>query len=361
MLSVLLCCLLFSVYARDLWQQELTSAQLNHIDFQQQFSLWTKYFNRSYLSLKEESLRYKIWIENLRIIAQYNDQNYSFKLRLNKFGDFTKKEYKQYVEPKRTSSKNTNIKQLYDKYPTAPIKPHPNIPGSIDWTTKGVVTPVKDQGNCGSCWAFSATGALECNYAILHNGSDSLYSLSEQQLVSCCGKSYDCYGCGGGFTYEAFKYVRDNNGLCTETEYPYLGHNSGQCEEKTCGNKYDANKYFMLVTPDNSNALESAVSSGCTSVAVDADSTVFEYYSSGILNSTTCKADNLDHEVLVVGYGNDTLSSMQYWKVKNSWGIDWGINGYVKMCRNCKRNCNNVTGICSGECGILSYPLYPTF
>eukprot|EP01084_Bolivina_argentea_P319966 555051_1 len=113
MLSVLLCCLLFSVYARDrdLWQQELTSAQLNHIDFQQQFSLWTKYFNRSYLSLKEESLRYKIWIENLRIIAQYNDQNYSFKLRLNKFGDFTKNEYKQYVETKRSTTKKSKFKQ----------------------------------------------------------------------------------------------------------------------------------------------------------------------------------------------------------------------------------------------------------
>jgi len=206
------------------------------------------------------------------------------------------------------------------------------------------VTPVKNQGDCGSCWAFSATGSIECNYAIAHG---QLNSLSEQQLVDC-SVSEGNLGCDGGEMDSAFKYVMKEGGLCSETEYPYTAKD-GKCQSSTCGTKYDPVKSYTDVTKQDEQALEDAAVLGCVSVAIEADQFAFQYYSSGVLTGTC--GTNLDHGVLVVGYG--TESGQEYWKVKNSWGTSWGEDGYVLICKDCNQNGNQ------GECGINDDPSYP--
>eukprot|EP00483_Globobulimina_turgida_P012506 UN12529 len=215
-------------------------------------------------------------------------------------------------------------------------------PDSVDWTTKGVVTPVKNQGQCGSCWAFSATGAIECQYAI-KNGK--LNSLSEQQLVDCAGSSYGCAGCNGGQMTGAMRYAAAAGGLCSESAYSYTARN-GQCKSSSCGTKYDHNTGIAAVTARSETALVTATAAGCVSIGIEADQTAFQHYSGGVLTGTC--GTRIDHGVLVVGYG--TSGSQQYWKVKNSWGASWGDHGYILICRNCNKNGS------SGECGNLMEP-----
>jgi C1A family cysteine protease len=219
-----------------------------------------------------------------------------------------------------------------------------NLPASVDWVSQGVVTPVKNQGDCGSCWAFSATGSTECNYAI---ATGKLNSLSEQQLVDCSyAEGND--GCDGGLMDYAFEYIEKEGGLCTETEYPYTGVD-GTCKATSCGTFYDPIKTYSNVEADDETALETQTVSGCVSVAIEADQYAFQYYSSGVLTGT-CGTD-LDHGVLVVGYGTD--GDQDYWLVKNSWGTTWGEEGYVLICRACDKNGDE------GECGINMEPSYP--
>jgi len=217
-------------------------------------------------------------------------------------------------------------------------------PASVDWVTQGVVTPIKNQGDCGSCWAFSTTGAIECEYAI-KNGE--LNSLSEQQLVDC-SISEGNLGCAGGDMDAAFKYVQKEGGLCSEASYPYTA-SDGVCKSSSCGTLYDPITTHTDVTSDDETSLINAAAVGCVSVAIEADQYAFQYYSSGIL-SGTC-GTSLDHGVLVVGYGVD--GTQDYWLVKNSWGTTWGEEGYVQICRACDKNGKE------GECGINMEPSYP--
>eukprot|EP01084_Bolivina_argentea_P302401 521966_1 len=224
-----------------------------------------------------------------------------------------------------------------------------DVPDSVDWTTHDppVVTPVKNQGQCGSCWSFSATGAMECQYAIK---TGTLNSLSEQQLVDCAGIRYGCEGCNGGEMTGAMKYAANEGGLCSETEYPYTAR-GGECKASSCGTKYDASTGVDKVTPDDSSALQAAVAQGCVSIGIEADQTAFQHYKSGVLDGKC--GTSVDHGVLIVGYGSE--SGQDYWKVKNSWGDTWGEDGYVLICRNCNKNGED------GECGILTQPAVPDF
>ena len=212
------------------------------------------------------------------------------------------------------------------------------IPESMDWREQGVVTDVKNQESCGSCWAFSSTGAIESEYALK---TGELVNFSEQELIDCIRLE----GCNGGEMEDAFKYV-ENNPLCTDSEEPYEATDD-ECVRCNEGIKIDE---CISVPSGNQTALKMAVSRGPVSVAIEADTFIFQEYSGGIINSASC-GTNLDHGVLVVGYGEE--KGLPFWIVKNSWGVDWGEEGYVRIARD-------VSGkISPGICGIALQPSYP--
>jgi len=216
---------------------------------------------------------------------------------------------------------------------------------SVDWALQGAVTPVKNQGGCGSCWTFSATGALEGAWQI---ASGELVPLSEQQLVDCADGGS---GCNGGLMDNAFKYEMDHD-VCTEASYQYEGQN-GYCRADSCEAGIPRGDVvgFKDVNQDEESLME-AVAKQPVSIAIEADQYAFQSYKSGVL--TWGCGTSLDHGVLLVGYGVE--DGTKYWKVKNSWGPGWGDQGYVKILRGQDGG---------GECGIkldASYPVVePSF
>lgn len=216
------------------------------------------------------------------------------------------------------------------------------LAASVDWTTKGAVTPVKDQGQCGSCWTFSTTGAIEGAWEI---ATGSLVSLSEQQITSCASSAG--YGCSGGWPYRAMQWAESQD-LCTEASYPYTsgGGDSGSCEASGCqvGVPRGAVTGYRTVAY-GTEALMQAVVQQPISILVDGGSRVFQTYSGGILQADC--GDSQDHAVLLVGYGSQ--NGVDYWKVKNSWGSSYGESGYWRLIRGDNHN----------ECGLLSGATYP--
>jgi len=336
------------------WNQEYTLDEVRSMDTLATFKAWSAAFDRQYANLEEASSKYMTWLDNLYVIAETNSQALSYKLGLNQFSDLNGDEFRHYVHgddgacfkgEDRAFIANANGQDLGAD--NEQLLGTVRAPDSVDWSTKGVVTPVKNQGQCGSCWSFSATGAMECVYAIK---TGTLNSLSEQELVDCAGRSYGCDGCNGGQMTGAMEYAAKEGGLCSESEYKYEARD-GTCKASSCGKKYDANKGYKAVTKHSASALEQATAEGCVSIGIEADQTAFQHYSSGVLTGSC--GTRIDHGVLVVGYG--TSGSQKYWKVKNSWGETWGDRGYVLICRDCGKNGDN------GECGILDEPNVPTY
>jgi len=248
---------------------------------------------------------------NLDIIRAHNAKNESFTMGMNEFGDMTWEEFRaSYVGGTRVPAAESK------KYVNA--KPIPNIPASLDWRQKNAVTPVKNQGQCGSCWSFSTTGSVEGAHAI---ATGTLVSLSEQQLMDCA-TSYGNQGCNGGLMDDAFKYIIAH-GICSEASYPYKGV-EGTC--KSCTTVAKITTYTDNPSGNEAN-LSQMIQTGPVSIAIEADQNAFQFYSSGVF-SAAC-GHNLDHGVLIVGYG--TLGAKPYWIVKNSWGASWGMSGYILM------------------------------
>jgi len=284
-----------------------------------------------YTSKQEHDMKFEIFKDNMEKIKAHNEKNLSWRMALNQFADMTPSEFKKYTSC------------LMDRKPasTELFTPQPGVtvPDAVDWVDKGDVTPVKNQGACGSCWAFSTTGSIESRTAIAGGG---LTSLSEQELVDC---SKENNGCSGGLMDYAFEFVIGNRGLCTEADYAYTGQD-GTC--KTSCTKHDPIKSYVDVE-SSTGGLEQAIATGPVSIGIEADQYTFQFYRSGVL--TAACGTGLDHGVLAVGYG--TMNGQDYWRVKNSWGSSWGDEGYIYLCRNCNANEGK------GQCGILMSASYP--
>jgi len=279
------------------------------------------------------------------LITTTNAQNLSYKLGHNLFSHMSNEEWKVHMR--------FGLDIRPDEGEAAAIHYAPKdvsaVPASVDWTTTtGVVTPVKNQGNCGSCWSFSATGALEGVYALKYPQTSTWSGFSEQELVSCNTKTDS--GCNGGLMDRAFAYVANNKGLCSEVSYPYTSGTTGQdgscITTCTIDTKLNVPTHTDVQTNSDS-ALASALALHPVSVAIQANQPAFQLYTSGVLTGT-CGA-NLDHGVLAVGYGTYT-DGTAYWKVKNSWGPTWGMAGYVLIQKDTTVNSGK------GQCGILSGP-----
>jgi len=296
------------------------------------WGVWKNHFAQQYDSTEHEALAFDAFAQNNQIIKEHNAKNSTFKLGHNEFSAMTWDQFKAAYVSGMDSNPQLRRTKNYAKLPAATAD-------SIDWVTNGAVTPIKNQGQCGSCWAFSTTGAFEGAYQIT---TGTLLSFSEQQLVSC-DKVDD--GCSGGLMDNAFKWIK-SNGLCTEDAYPYTSSSgtTGSCVA-SCTSSGSLSG-FTDVTGGDESALQAAVQTTPVSVAIEADKSVFQLYSSGVFTSAEECGTQLDHGVLAVGYGSD--GGQTYWKVKNSWGSSWGESGYIRMERGA--NC----------CGIATQPSYPT-
>jgi C1A family cysteine protease len=324
------------------WNKEFTVREWRELDHTVMFNDWSEFYGETYETLEDETYRFKNWLASGKMITEHNTLlGTTYKMRLNQFSALTWDEFQLRIHGKKGGC--LQVPPLEDFIePNDKVAEGFEAPTAVDWEAAGDVTPVKNQGQCGSCWAFASNGAIECDYSI---NKGTLNSLSEQELVDCT-RSYGNAGCNGGWWYNAFDYVIHEGGLCNEKEYPYTARD-GNCKDSTCGTKYDHITSDVKVTPDSDSALGNAVAIGCNAVGVDVTS-AFQHYSSGVF-SGTC-GTSINHGVTAVGYG--TSGSSQYWKVKNSWGQSWGDQGYIYICRNCGKNGSR------GECGINMYPYY---
>ena len=294
------------------------------------------------------------WLENDKFIESTNQHNLTYSLGHNLYSGLDSSEFNEFMGFKnnRMYLKEKTLRHLrgiFDE-PNYNMMYYNNLPVAIDWVKTGAVTPVKDQGQCGSCWSFSTTGALEGAYKIK---TGNLESFSEQQLIDCDLGPGSNHGCNGGIMDSAFSWISSNNGLCTEDSYPYKSgttKTNGSCQ-KSCklvtGSKIVK---YSDVTPSSDIAMMSALTHQPVSIAIEADQKEFQLYKSGIFTGPC--GTNLDHGVLVVGYGTDENGN-DFYKVKNSWSSSWGEEGYIKLGRGKQYNKG------SGQCGILLQGSYP--
>ncbi|XP_034555837.1 cathepsin L1 [Notolabrus celidotus] len=307
-----------------------------------EWEIWKLSNGVSYDEL-DDLQRRAIWEENKRIIEN-NNQGFMmgwrpFTMLMNKYGDLTRQEYQvlqgamidaQFVKRGKTVSaqKLRNNARKFDSW-------------FVDYRTLGYVTEVKDQGYCGSCWAFSTTGAIEGQ---VFKRTGQLVSLSEQNLVDC-SRTYGTYGCSGAWMANAYDYVV-NNGLMSTSSYPYTSADTQPCYYDNRQAVAHIKDYRFIPKGDEQALADAVATIGPITVALDADHSSFLFYSSGIYEESSCNPNNLSHAVLLVGYGSE--GGKDYWIIKNSWGSSWGEGGYMRMIRDG-----------SNTCGIASYALYP--
>lgn len=307
--------------------------------FEVKFESWLE--EHSMHSIIEDGEGYvtalETFIDNDQYINEWNAEHDDVKLGHNAFSHMTFDQWRDtYFGFSMPADWMSDEIDLTLTAPTA---------SSVDWSSKGAVTPVKDQGQCGSCWAFSTTGSVE---SATYLSTGKLPSLSEQELVDCAG--FPNMGCNGGSMASAMSWISRNGGLCSESDYPYTSGDGskGSCAKSSCSAAASVSGKTS-VSASNEDALAAAVEQQPVSVAIEADQRAFQLYSSGVFTSSC--GTNLDHGVLAVGFGTD--GGQDYWKVKNSWGSSWGENGYIRLGRGSEFNSG------SGQCGIAMQPVFP--
>ncbi|KAI1885751.1 hypothetical protein AGOR_G00207030 [Albula goreensis] len=305
---------------------------------------WKSLHGKEYTQ-DSEGKRRMIWEENHRFINQHNQEEaqgkHSYKLGMNQFGDLTNEEFREkmlgfdlnLVRDSSIPVWNGSVRQA---------------PKEVDWRKKGYVTPVKNQSpqgrECGSCWAFSSTGALEGQ---MFRKTRQLVSLSEQNLVDC-SKRYGNKGCKGGLMSKAFQYIKDNGGLASERSYPYEAQDNKPCRYKSNQRAAYCKGYQQLRPGDEMALRDAVVVVGPVSMSVNASLKSFQYYSSGIYFDVAC-SNVPDHAMLAVGFGESKYEQpSKFWILKNSWGPNWGENGYMRLAREYRNHC-----------GIGHYSVYP--
>jgi len=288
---------------------------------------------------KDDSMRRLIWEANHRFVSKHNAEFkagiQTYEVEINRFADMTLEEFK-------TMYNTFNASKVMKARQGTPYKVSGKAnPDEVDWRKEGYVTPVKDQGQCGSCWAFSTVASLEGQH---FKASKELVSLSEQNLVDC-SRAEGNQGCNGGLMDQGFEYIKKNGGIDTEESYPY------KAKDQRC--KFSKDNVGATLTSwtdvesQSESALQDALANvGPISVAIDASHSGFQLYKSGVYNQIGCSSTRLDHGVTAVGYG--VLDGKDYWIVKNSWAEVWGMKGYILMSRN-KNN----------QCGIATQASYP--
>jgi len=303
-------CVLVCAYSENQWKVMFR-------DFGEQFG-------RSY-SPDEFQTRFEIFKDNKKYIDNVNAENRGYTLAINDFGDMTHDEYKSFLLKPRIPKKQENLFVAPEDV---------GYPANWDWREYNAVTPIKDQGSCGSCWSFGSIASVEGCWEIK---TGNLISLSEQQLVDCSTQNY---GCDGGWGDVALDYVKSAGGVEPGSAYPYTGRD-GTCKFSKSKVVATINGYYTVKRGSESD-LQASVAIAPNAVAIDASTRAFSYYSGGIFYDASCKSNLLDHEVATVGWGVNT-SGQEYWIVKNSWGTSWGDKGYLYMSRNRNNNCGIAT------------------
>jgi len=303
----------------------------SELEYQTLFTRWVAANDKTYQH-EEFFSRFNTFKANLDWINANNAMNHSYTVGINKFADMSTEEFGKnfcgYKPTLRTTARTAAVEDV-DTF----------VGASINWVTKGAVTPVKDQGQCGSCWAFSATGGIEGAVFLAGKG---LTSVAEQQLVDCAGTEGN-QGCNGGLMDYAFQYVIKNKGIGSEASYKYTARD-GTCKKVASVSTITG---FVDVQAGSEAELMKAVLLGPVSIAIEADQAVFQFYHSGVLNDASC-GTNLDHGVTLTGFGDE--SGKPYWLVKNSWGVSWGAAGFIKIAR----------GVASrNQCGLTEAASYP--
>nr|KYP67743.1 Vignain [Cajanus cajan] len=314
------------------------SRSLQEASMSQRHEKWMQKYGKVYKDAAEKHKRFLIFKDNVEFIESFNAVgNKPYKLSINHFADQTNEEFVAFHNGFKRPHGLRIATQTPFKYENVT-----DVPTSVDWRKKGAVTPIKDQGQCGSCWAFSTVAATEGIHQIT---TGKLVSLSEQELVDC---DHVDYGCDGGFMEDGFEFIIRNGGITTEANYPYTGVN------ETCATNKEASpaaqiKGYETVPANSEEALLKAVANQPVSVTIDAAGSAFQFYSNGVF--TGACGTQLDHGVTAVGYGS-TDNGTEYWIVKNSWGTEWGEEGYIRMERGIEAK--------EGLCGIAMDASYPT-
>lgn len=317
----------------------------------ERFQRWKAEYNRSYATAGEERRRFRIYARNVRYIEATNDVavGLTYELGETAFTDLTNEEFMaMYTAPPLSADEDDDVVMIttragpVDAASRAYVNLSAGAPASVDWRTRGAVTEVKDQGRCGSCWAFSTVAVVE---GIQQIRKGKLVSLSEQELVDC--DTLD-HGCDGGVSYRALQWVTSNGGITTRDDYPYTGK-AGPCDRAKLLRHAVTISGLQRVATRSEASLKNAVAGQPVAVSIEAGGDNFQHYKKGVYNGPC--GTKLNHGVTVVGYGQEPNGD-KYWIVKNSWGKGWGDQGYIKMKKD-------VAGKPEGLCGIAIRPSYP--